>query len=174
MPRCALQAEIKNIRMSNLAVAGTSEMSEIRPTCPKFAPRARDSHRVPRFASRAVIRVAKTPSDVEPFHTLFLSLLGERGEGRGAPTGNGRGARRALRRGHRGLPRFLNGSRVALGRHPPRTDTEPCCGRLVAASETGFSPSNDIGTRRRCPPQSRRKAFLSFAKISLLLLVPPQ
>jgi len=24
----------------------------------------------------------------------------------------------------------------------------------VAASETGFSPSNDIGTRRRCPPHS--------------------
>ena len=64
-PRCAE----KNIHNSNLAVARTSEMSEIRPTCPKFAPRARDSRRVPE------IRVAKTPSDDEPFHTFFsLSL----------------------------------------------------------------------------------------------------
>ena len=73
VPRCALQAEMKNIRISNLAVTGTSEMSEIRPTCPEFAPRARYSHRVPRFASRAVIRVAKTPSDDEPFHTFSIS-----------------------------------------------------------------------------------------------------
>ena len=62
-PRCAE----KNIHNSNLAVARTSEMSEIRPTCPKFAPRARNSRR------GAEIRVAKTPSDDEPSH-IFLSL----------------------------------------------------------------------------------------------------
>ena len=63
-PRCAE----KNIHNSNLAVARTSEMSEIRPTCPKFAPRARNSRRVPE------IRVAKTPSDDEPSHFFFFSL----------------------------------------------------------------------------------------------------
>ena len=40
-PRC------KNIRISNLAVARTSEMSEIRLHVPEFAPRARNSRRVP-------------------------------------------------------------------------------------------------------------------------------
>ena len=64
-PRCAE----KNIHNSNLAVARTSEMSEIRPTCPKFAPHARDSRRVPE------IRVAKTPSDDEPSHIFSLSSL---------------------------------------------------------------------------------------------------
>ena len=63
-PRCAE----KNIHNSNLAVARTSEMSEIRPTCPKFAPRARNSRR------GAEIRVAKTPSDDEPSHFFFFSL----------------------------------------------------------------------------------------------------
>ena len=76
-PRCALRAEMsrdaptfaKNILISNLANARTSEMSEIRPTCPKFAPHARDS------CLRAEIRVAKTPSDDEPSHIYhFLSL----------------------------------------------------------------------------------------------------
>ena len=61
-PRCAE----KNIHNSNLAVARTSEMSEIRPTCPKFAPRARNSRR------GAEIRVAKTPSDDEPSHFFFF------------------------------------------------------------------------------------------------------
>ena len=63
-PRCAE----KNIHNSNLAVARTSERSEIRPTCPKFAPRARNSRR------GAEIRVAKTPSDDEPSHFFFFSL----------------------------------------------------------------------------------------------------
>ena len=56
MPRCALRAERcpemrrKNIHKSNLAVARTSEMSEIRPTCPKFAPHAEIRVSAPRFA----------------------------------------------------------------------------------------------------------------------------
>jgi len=58
----------KNIHKSNLANARTSELSEIRPTCPKFAPRARNSRR------GAEIRVAKTPSDDEPSHFFFFSL----------------------------------------------------------------------------------------------------
>ena len=41
---------------------------------PRFAPRARNSPRVPRFASRAEIRVAWTPSDDEPFPHFSLSL----------------------------------------------------------------------------------------------------
>ena len=52
-PRCALRAERcpemrrKNIHKSNLAIARTSEMSEIRPTCPEIRPACRDSRRVP-------------------------------------------------------------------------------------------------------------------------------
>ena len=42
--------------------------AEIRPTCSKFAPHARDLRRVPE------IRVAKTPSDDEPSHIFSLSL----------------------------------------------------------------------------------------------------
>ena len=43
--------------------------AEIRPTCSKFAPHARDLRRVPE------IRVAKTPSDDEPSHIFSLSSL---------------------------------------------------------------------------------------------------
>ena len=42
--------------------------AEIRPTCSKLAPRARNSRR------GAEIRVAKTPSDDEPSHFFFFSL----------------------------------------------------------------------------------------------------
>ena len=65
---CGPRCPEKNIHNSNLAVARTSERSEIRPTCPKFAPRARNSRR------GAEIRVAKTPSDDEPSH-IFFSLF---------------------------------------------------------------------------------------------------
>ena len=41
-----------------------------------------------------------------------------------------------------------------LGRHVPPVGTEPAAGSAVAASETGFSPSRDIGTQRRCPTHS--------------------
>ena len=54
MPRCALRAEMCREKYTHLEFARTSEMSEIRPTCPKFAPRARDSRR------RAEIRVLKS------------------------------------------------------------------------------------------------------------------
>ena len=73
MPRCALRAERcpemrrKNIHKSNLAVARTSEMSEIRPTCPKFAPHAEIRVSAPRFALQRHRVMTNLP-------TFFLSL----------------------------------------------------------------------------------------------------
>ena len=57
----------KNIHNSNLAVARTSEMSEIRPTCPKLAPHAEIRVACPRFALQRHRVMTNLP-------TFFLSL----------------------------------------------------------------------------------------------------
>ena len=56
------------------------------------------------------------------------------------------------------MPRFLNGSRVALGQHTAPVGTEPSCGRRGGvASETRLPCPRDIGTRRRCLPHSTER-----------------
>ena len=67
-PRCAE----KNIHNSNLAVARTSEMSEIRPTCPKLAPHAEIRVACPRFALQRHRVMTNLPTHFFSLPNTFL------------------------------------------------------------------------------------------------------